>query len=102
MIAITMGWLSIHTVYVKSFKGENYHSFRGFLLTANVLPLKFFLEYQCHPLTTQSMVQPGLKFSITKVFPTYYALVMNRKSFPPNDLTYTVYDTLSFTIFSAL
>jgi len=48
------------TVYIKSFKGENFCGFCGFLLTTNVLPLKIFLEYQCHPLTTQSMVPPGL------------------------------------------
>jgi len=42
-----------------------------FLLTTNVLPLKFFLEYWHHPLITQSMVPPGLKFSTVKVFPTY-------------------------------
>jgi len=56
------------TIYVKLFEGEN---FRRFLLTANVLPLKIFLEYRHCPLTTQSMVSPGLKFSTTKVFPTY-------------------------------
>jgi len=61
----------IHTVYIKSFEGENFHGFCGLLLTTNVLPLKIFLEYQHHPLTTQSMVPPGLKFSTTKVFPTY-------------------------------
>ena len=40
-------------------------------LIANVLPLKIFLEYQLCPLTKQSMVPSGLKFSTTKVFPTY-------------------------------
>jgi len=60
-----------YTVYVKSFEGENFHGFHRFLLTTNVLPLKIFLEYQRRPLTTQSMVLPGLKFSTTKVFPTY-------------------------------
>jgi len=44
------------------------NGFHRFLLTANVLPLRIFLEYWCHPLTTQSMVPPGLKFSTTKVF----------------------------------
>jgi len=43
-------------------RGEN---FCGYLLTANVLPLKNFLEYRCCPLT---MVPPGLKFS-TVSFP---------------------------------
>jgi len=62
----------ITTVYVKSFEEEKLsHGFCRFLLTANVLPLKIFLEYPRHPLTTQSMVPPGLKFSTTKVFPTY-------------------------------
>jgi len=37
-------------------QGENFHGFRGFLLTANVLPLKIFLEYRYRPLTTRSMV----------------------------------------------
>jgi len=49
-----------YTIFVKSFKGGNFCGFRGFLLTANVLPLKNFLECQCHPLTTQSMVPPHL------------------------------------------
>jgi len=49
-----------HIVYVKSFEGENFCSFRGFLLTANVLPLKIFLAYQHCPLTTKSMVLPCL------------------------------------------
>jgi len=31
-----------------------------FLLTENVLPLEIFLEYWRRPLTTQSMVPPGL------------------------------------------
>jgi len=48
------------TVYVKSFEGENFNGFCGFLLTVNVLPLKIFLEYWCHPLTTQSVVPPHL------------------------------------------
>jgi len=48
------------TVYVKSFEGESFHGFCGFLLTANVLPLKIFLEYRHRPPTTQSMVPPGL------------------------------------------
>ena len=30
------------TVYVKTFKGENFCGFRGFLLNTNVLPLKIF------------------------------------------------------------
>jgi len=60
-----------YTVYVKSFKVENFHGFHGFLLTANVLPLKIFLEYWHHPLTTQSMVSPGLNFATTEVFPKY-------------------------------
>jgi len=60
-----------HTVYVKSFEGENFCGFHKFLLTANVLPLKIFLEYWHCPLTTQSMIPPGLKFSTAKVFPTY-------------------------------
>jgi len=62
-----LGKLTDHpeaTVYVKSFEGRN---FRGFLLTTNVLPLKIW----CCPLTSQSMVPPGLKFSMAKVFPTY-------------------------------
>jgi len=71
-----------YTVYIKSFEGENFHGFHGFLLPMNVLPLKIFLEYRCHPITTQSMVPPGLKFSTAKVFPTYQALVMNCESFP--------------------
>jgi len=45
------------TICIKSFDGEN---FRRFLLTVNVLPLKIFLEYWHRPLTTQSMVPPGL------------------------------------------
>jgi len=60
-----------YTVYLKSFEGENFHGFHGFLLTVNVLPLKFFLECWRHPLTTQSMVSPGPKFPTVKVFPTY-------------------------------
>jgi len=60
-----------HTVYAKSFEGENFCGFHGFLLTTNILPLKIFLEYQCCPLITQSLVPPGLKFSTAKVFPTY-------------------------------
>jgi len=48
------------TIYVKSFEGENFRSFHRFLLTANVLPLKIFLEYWHCPLTTQSMVPSGL------------------------------------------
>jgi len=67
--AVSKWYMRVATVYVKSFEGENFHSFRGFLLTANVLPLKIFLEYQHHPLTTQSMVPPGLK-------------VLNHESFP--------------------
>jgi len=43
------------TVYIKSFKGKNFHGFHGFLLTANVLLLKILLEYWSHSLTTQSM-----------------------------------------------
>jgi len=62
---------SAYTVYVKSFEGENFHGFSRFLLTANVLPLKIFLEYQLRPLTIQSIVPPGLKFLIVNVFPTY-------------------------------
>jgi len=61
----------LNTVCVKSFEGENFCGFSGFLLTANILPLKIFLEYRCRPVTTQSMVPPGLKFSTAKVFPTY-------------------------------
>jgi len=61
---------------------ENFHGFHGILLTVNVLPLKFFHKYWQCPLTTQSMVPPGLKFSTAKVFPTYQALVMNCESFP--------------------
>jgi len=57
-----------YTVYVKSFKGENFH---GFLLTAKVLPLKIFLEYWHCPSTTRSMVLPGLKFLTAQVFLTY-------------------------------
>jgi len=34
--------------------------FLWILLTTNVLPLKIFLEYQCRPLTTQSMLPPCL------------------------------------------
>jgi len=60
-----------YTVYVKSFEGENFRGFHEFLLTANVLPLKIFLEYQCRPLSTQNMVPPSLKFSTAKIFPTY-------------------------------
>ena len=60
-----------HTTYVKSFERENFCGFCGFLLTVNVLPLKFFLEYQRRPLTTQSMVPPGLTFSTMKAFSTY-------------------------------
>jgi len=58
------------TVCVKSFEGESC-GFCRFLLTANVLPLKIFLEYQRRSLTTQNMVPSGLKFSTAKVFPTY-------------------------------
>jgi len=46
--------------YIKSFKGKNFCGFHGFLLTTNVLPLKIFLEYWGHPLTTQSMIPPCL------------------------------------------
>jgi len=62
---------SLITIYVKSFERENFHGFHGFLLTVNVLPLKIFIEYQHCPITTQSMVPPGLKFSTVKVFLTY-------------------------------
>ena len=61
---------NIITIYVKSFEGENFHGFCGFLLTVNALLLKIFLEYQCRPLATQSMIPPGLKFSTTKDFCT--------------------------------
>jgi len=70
-IKYSVSYLMINIIYVKSFEGENFCSFRAFLLTANVLPLKFFLIYQRYPLTTQSMVPPGLTFSTVKVFPTY-------------------------------
>jgi len=40
-----------YTVCIKLFEGENFHGFCGFLLIANVLPLKIFLEYRCCPLT---------------------------------------------------
>jgi len=62
--------MGLYTVYVKSFKGENFYDFCRFLLTANVLSLKIFLEYQLCPLTIQSTVPAGLKFSKAKVFPT--------------------------------
>ena len=45
--------------------------FFGIFLTANVLLLKIFLQISVSPLTTQSMVPSGLKFSTVKVFPTY-------------------------------
>ena len=32
-----------HTVYDKTFEGENFRGFRGFLPNTNVLPLKVFL-----------------------------------------------------------
>jgi len=72
LLTALLGYTTIlleYTIYIKSFKGENFHGFRGILLTANVLPLKFFHKYQRCPLTTQSMVPPGLK-------------VLNHESFP--------------------
>jgi len=45
-----------NTIYVNSFEGENFCGSHGFLLTMNIIPLKVFLEYRHHPLTTQSMV----------------------------------------------
>jgi len=40
---IVMRWTEV-TVYVKSFEGENFYGFRGFLITANFLPWKFSLN----------------------------------------------------------
>jgi len=83
IVTITYGLIALWYHVCEIIWGENFCSFHGFFLMANVLPLKIFLEYQHHPLTTQSMVPPGLKFATAKVFPTYLALVINCESFPP-------------------
>jgi len=78
-------------------QGGNFRDFCGFLLTTNVLPLKIFLEYRRRPLTTQSMVPPGLKFSTAKVFPTYILSLSNesRKFSPSNDLMLSLMYTVT-------
>jgi len=84
-------------LYTLNYLRGKFSQFCGFLLIANVLPLKIFLEYRCHPLTTQSTVPPGLKFSTTKVFLAYILSFSDepQKFSPSNDLTYTVYSILA-------
>jgi len=52
--------------YVKSFEGENFHSFHKFLLTANVSTLKIFFEYWRCPPTTQALYHLVLSSQLQK------------------------------------
>jgi len=72
-----------NTAYVKSFEGENFHVFHGFLLTMNVLPLKIFLEYRHCPLTIQ---RHGTTWSYVlncKSFPYILSFIDKPRKFPP-------------------
>jgi len=65
--------VKIHITYCicQIIRGEKLSWFLWIFANCECFTIEIFLEYQCHLLTTQSIVPPGLKFSTVKVFPTY-------------------------------